>query len=314
MPDCAAPAGHDFVRTRKDVSAVYNIKIENATNQNSLNFSPTENLVITNVDGLTGGSVSFSTSQGFGQTGTTLTGLSVQARTITIDGAFLGLSTDLRKRLIDTIVPDMELKIIFNNKLFVNGYAKEWPEVSRDRYGAEFQFIIYVPYPYWRELEQAYISLAGIEARFIFPFNTGDPSVPDYHVLGMRTEERYINIYNEYNVPIPFKVIFYAKTSVTNPRIENMKTLKYIRMQREMVPGETIIIDMTGQSPVITSDAIGTDPDAFGYYDIDSTMFKLQVGENFIKYGADVNEDGLWVTVIYYPTTTGAAGNDLVYM
>lgn len=291
---------------------IYNIKIHNNTNNNSLNFSPLEKLVITDIDGLTDGTVSFSSSQGFGQVGETMTGSSVEARIITIDGAFLGLSTDLRKNLIDTIVPDMELKIVFNNKLFVIGYAKNWPDVTRERYGATFQFSIYVPYPYWRELDQVSTMLVGIEAKFKFPFNIGNPSVPDTHILGARTSDAYKDIRNDYNVPIPFKIVFYAKTAVENPQIQNIETLEYIRMNRTMVAGETVIIDMLGQTPEITSDAL-TDGNAFGYFDLDSTFFKLRVGRNLIKFSAGDNENGLWCNIVYYPTVSGAYGDDVTY-
>lgn len=287
---------------------MYNLKYV-SDNGKTINFSPLEKLVITNAEGLTSNSVSIATSQGIGQVGTSVQGKSTDDKLITLEGEILGESTALRKQLIDTIVPLVSGTLIFDNELYIVVEPEETPDISRHKHNARFQFILRAPYPYWRALAQSSISLSGLKKMFKFPVNYAEQ-----HIFAIRMEDVYQTIYNEGNVPIPFMVRFFAKTPLSNPQIENIKTLEFIRMKKDMVAGETITVDMTGNTLRITTNEGGTEANAFGYFDIDSTLFKLEVGENSIKSSAEVNKDGLYCTIFYHLTTAGAYGTDNVFV
>lgn len=289
---------------------IYNLKYI-SDNGNTINFSPAQSWAISNVDGLTAVSVSFATSQGIGQVGATIQGESIEenGRPITIEGAMLGISTQRRELLLKTVVPGIGGRLIFDNTWFVDTRVENSPDISRHKYGAEFQFQLRAPYPYWRLLEQSSEMLSGIESKFRFPVNYATP-----HTFGIRKEEAYKNLYNDGSVPIPFIIRFFAKTAVTNPKIVNVKTLKFIRIEKTMAAGEIINIDMM-QTPVsITSTISNTTTKAIKYFDIDSTFFKLETGENLIMSDADVNESGLYCTIIYNIATAGVWGDDNTYV
>lgn len=287
---------------------MYNLKYI-SDNGKTINFSPLENFAITNTEGLTSNSVSIATSQGIGQVGTTIQGKSTDDKIITIEGTILGESTALRKQLIDTIVPLVSGTLIFDNELYIVVEPETTPDISRHRHNANFQFTLRASYPYWRALAQSSISLSGLKKSFKFPVNYGEQ-----HIFAIRMEDVYQTIYNEGNVPIPFMIKFFAKTPLSNPKIENIKTLDFIRIEKDMTAGETISVDMTGNTLRITTNESGVEKNAFGFFDIDSTLFKLEVGENSIKSSADTNNNGLYCTIFYSRTTHAAYGNDITYV
>lgn len=291
---------------------MYNLKYL-SNNGKSINFSPSLNLAITNTEGLTSNYIEMSTSQGINQVGTTIQGQSVGDRTITIDGTIIGESVLYRKQLIDTITPLVGGQLIFDNKFYLTVVPENTPDISRHGVSANFQFILRAAYPYWRATSQSATSLSGMVAKFRFPVNYGNPSTPDYHIFGQRITLSYQNVINNGNVPVPFVVKFHAVTALSNPKIVNMKTLQFIRINKSMVAGETITIDMMEGSLTITSDENGVDESIFGYFDIDSQIFKLQVGDNLIRVDADENRDGLDCTIYHYMTSAGAYGDDATY-
>lgn len=294
---------------------MYNIKIYNIINGNSINFSPFENIAITNIDGLTSNDINLATSQGFSQIGTTIQGTSVNGRPITVDGEFFGISTWLREKMLKTITPQETLKIIFDNKIFLLATAQNTPDISRSKHNATFQFILYAGYPYWRSLEMSRIMLGGLDAKFMFPINYGDPAVPDLHHFGVRVQESYKNIVNKSDIPVPFKIVFYARTTLENPMIQNIETLEYIRIKKEMEPGEQITIDMTNSILNITQGIAGNEKNAMKYFDLNSTLpFRLKVGDNLIKFDSDSGRDNLDCYIYYYTETVGAYGSDDVYI
>lgn len=298
---------------------MYNIKIYNLDNGKHINFVAPEGFAITEISGLNSTSIEHATSQGFKQVGSTLQGSSVQDRLITITGAFIGQSRDLRKQLLDTIVPpknpeSTNLKVVFNNMFFEMGILETMDDVTNHMYSAMFQFIIRCPYPYWRSLEMIKTTLGGIEGKFMFPVDYGNPAVPDLHYFGVRTEESYKNILNEGNVPVPFKILFYARTTLTNPIVQNIETLEYIGMSKEMKAGEIITIDQTESILGITSTTGSITEDDMSFFNLSSTLFKLGVGDNLIRFDADSNKDGLDCFIYHYLTLAGVYGDDITYI
>jgi len=286
---------------------MYNLKYE-SSNGKSINFSPLEHIILTKVDGLTQVNTELSTSQGMNQIGTTIQGRSVKDKLITIEGTFIGASSALRRRLIDTLVPLTSGVLIYDNKWKIEVEPENTADISRDSYNASFQFVLKAPYPYWKSITESKTSLTGIEAVFKYPLTYKEP-----HMFGQRIESSYQNIYNNGNVPIPFMIEFVAKTTVKNPQIFNMKTLEFIRINKTIEAGEVIRINMTGGTLDITSTINGITTNAFGFFDIDSTIFKLEIGENLLKSEAEVNSKGLYSTIYYNTTTAGVYGDDITY-
>jgi hypothetical protein len=287
---------------------MYNLRYI-SDNGKSINFSPIYGWAITDVDGLTAVSVSIATSQGVTQVGSTIQGVTANDKMITVEGQILGLSEQYRKRLIDTIVPTIGGSLMFDSRLEIRVEPENTPNISRDRHGAKFQFSLRAPYPYWREISQTSTTVGGITAMFKFPVNYSTP-----HQFGMRVSASYANIINSGNVPVPFVIIFFANTSVVNPRLTNIQTLEFIRLNREMSAGETVIIDLTRSPLMIESVINDVTTNIFGSLDIESDVrMTLKQGNNYLRYDADENREGLDCIIRHHNTTAGAYGNDRTY-
>lgn len=305
------------------VEIIYNLKCKSNTGF-ELNFTiPTrENpncFVITDSKGLTENTITLATTQGVGQIGTTVQGQAVQGKPIVIEGVIVGEVATNRKLMLDTIVPLAELTLIFDNWLQIRAYAQSTPDIERKPHNANYQFTVYCPYPYWRTLQTILTDIAGLIPRFKFPINYYNTYFenPLIHMFGQRIQTFFVNVYNDGNVPAPFSVTFIAKTELSNPMItlvEQPVSTKFIVVEKDMVAGEIVTVDMTGDSIEATSRIGDTETDIFAYLGMDSTYFDLAVGDNLIRYDASSNREGLECRISRYTAYAGAFGNDATFI
>ena len=104
---------------------------------------------------------------------------------------------------------------------------------------------------------------------------------------------KIINIINRGDVETPVRIEF--RGPATNPRVANRATGEYIQINRELLPGDVLIIttdfgakrvDINGQN-------------VFNWIDIDSSFWQLQVGDNVIEYSSDDPVESAAVTISY---------------
>lgn len=294
---------------------MYNLKYV-SQNGKSLNFSFKDSLVITSISGLTENVIELAETQGVAQIGTSIQGKSVQGKDIVINGEIVGIARFKRQELLDTITPLESGFLIYNNKLELGVEPVVTPYVENYADNAKFQFTLRASYPYWRSIKQIITDVAGLEPKFKFPVNygdTGNEGRPKQHIFGQRISNFFVNVENRGNVPAPFKVMFIAKTALSNPSITKVSTLEFIKIRKNMISGERIEVDMMGDLPKLTSYKIGSEEDVFRYFDIDSTLFELDVGDNLIRYDADSNRNGLDVKITRADTWSAPYGDDKTY-
>ena len=240
--------------------------------------------------------IEFSESQNMNQIGATIQGESVQAKDISIDGLLLGYAYEQRKALLDTFVPQVGGRFIFNDEWEIAVVPRITPKIERKRHNPKFMLVMHAPYPYWRRRRETVVSLAGLTRAFRFPWNI---SVP--YRFSTRTESFFANAYNGGNVPASFDVRFVAVTALSNPMITRVGTNEFLRIEKDLEAGETIDIS-TDSGLTVMSTVQGISTNAFGYLDLDSSLFKLEVGDNMLRYDADDNREGLECFVIMRDT------------
>lgn len=126
------------------------------------------------------------------------------------------------------------------------------------------------PNPYWRSTTVT--EEPAFEPRFRFPF--GGP-----FIMGVQRTDRII--INDGDAPAPLKIDFYGPAD--SPIIENLTTGEFIKINKRLEEGQTLKIDTTdGIKSVIYVDEEGTEMNVFNWIDLDSTFFKLEIGENDI--------------------------------
>lgn len=126
------------------------------------------------------------------------------------------------------------------------------------------------PNPYWRSTSVT--EEPAFEPRFHFPFS--GPII-----MGVQRTDRII--INDGDAPAPLQVDFYGPAD--SPIIENKTTGEFIRIKKRLEEGQTLKIDTAdGVKSIIYVDVEGTETNVFNWIDLDSTFFKLEIGENDI--------------------------------
>lgn len=143
------------------------------------------------------------------------------------------------------------------------------------------------PDPYWQTLNLD--SEPTFEPLFQFPFE-GE------FQMGISRDERMIM--NEGDQPTPLVVEFYGPAE--NPTITNETTGEFIKVNQTLLEGEYMRINTAdGDKSVVFVDEGGIERNVFNWIDLDSTFFKLQLGENRIAYSADSDIQGAIVNFYY---------------
>lgn len=124
------------------------------------------------------------------------------------------------------------------------------------------------PNPYWKSSKVT--EEPAFEPKFRFPFEGP-------FVMGVQRTDRVID--NDGDAPMPIQVDFYGPAD--SPMIANETTGEFIRINKHLEENEIFRIDTTdGVKSVTYIDEEGNEENVFHWIDIDSTFFKLELGEN----------------------------------
>lgn len=242
-------------------------------------------------------SVTISEAQGIGQTGTTIRSANVDSRPVTISGIIVGDSqTEKKERLMEVVRPDLGGKL-FCDDYYLEVHPTDTPTIEAKTRHAKFQFSLLAPYPYWMKAENAYAALSGVENRFKFPWNISRP-----YRFGEVVTRQFITIHNSGQLEVPFTVTFTALDAVTNPKIIDAMNNNYLLVEKSMVAGERLAVEITHDRLYVTS---SVDGECRGALDIKSKFYRLRVGDNVIKPEADSGKNNLSVSIDYAIEKTG---------
>lgn len=244
-------------------------------------------------------SVSISEAQGIGQTGTTIRSANVQSRPVNISGIIVGgAQAEKKERLLEVVRPDLGGKL-FCNDYYLECRPTETPTIEAKAAMAKFQFSLLAPYPYWMKSENAYAALSGVEKRFKFPWNISRP-----YRFGEVVVKKFIFIHNSGQLEIPYTVTFTALDVVENPQIIDARTNNYLLVNKSMVAGERLVVEITHDRVYVTS---SVDGECRGALDLGSKFWRLRVGNNSIKPEATSGKNNLQVSIDYAVEKTGVA-------
>jgi len=129
------------------------------------------------------------------------------------------------------------------------------------------------PDPYWRDIFTENYKLEDFVGNFRFKFR--------FPVrFATRGDSRIL--LNKGDVPTPIVVEF--RGASVNPRITNVTTGEFIKVNRTIPPGYKLVLDTSfGNKRVEIVAPDGVVENAFHYIDLESTFFSLEVGET--KFG-----------------------------
>lgn len=241
--------------------------------------------------------VNLSQAQGINQVGGTVESKTVQPRPVTISGIVVGDDQDARKlELMSIIRPDLPAKL-YADDYYLNVHVTATPVIEARQKFAHFQFSVNAPYPYWQKDNTVSQALSGIQRQFKFPWNISKP-----YRFGELMQTQFMNVRNSGQLPVPFTATFYAKNDVVNPRIVHVTTGEELILNKSMVTGERVVVEITHDRTYVTS---SVDGNIRGALDLDSTLFRLGVGDNVLKPEANSGLDQLEVQINFATEIVG---------
>ncbi|MEK4228971.1 phage tail family protein [Solibacillus sp. FSL H8-0538] len=141
------------------------------------------------------------------------------------------------------------------------------------------------PSPFWEDINRENYKLEDFVGNFRFSFR--------FPVrFSTRGDSRIL--VNKGDVPTPIRVEF--RGPVTNPKITNLTTGEFIRVNRAIPEGYKLILDTSFGNKRV--EIIGPDDivqNAFHYIDLASTFFSLDVGENRFSFITDGGNPEVYV-------------------
>ena len=268
-------------------------------NGDSITFDFAGGYLINKPTGIDTVSVSLSQAKGINQTGATIQSRNVQPRPVNITGYLVGDAQTVGKEKLLSVVRPVIGGKLYADDYYLTVYPTATPNIEPKRWGAQFQFSLLAAYPYWCKDDSASVALAGIEPLFRFPWN-----ISRAYQFGRLKRELFMNVLNRGQVPVPFTAVFSASGDVEKPKITHVATGKFLVVNKSLVNGERLTVQITHDRTYVTS---SVDGDCRGALSLKSNLFQLEVGDNVLKPEAESGLDNLQVSVDFATEIVGIA-------
>lgn len=227
------------------------------------------------------------------QDGSTLTDTTLEPRYIDIEIKIVGednLDTETKRRKVTSIfnprLKEGTLRYISDSGIreikAVAASLPHFPDGTENRKATSQKALIQLiaPDPHWKDIIAENYKLEDFVSNFRFSF---------HFPVRFATRGDSKLLINKGDVPTPIRVEF--RGPVTNPRITNLTTGEFIKVNREIPIGFKLILDTSfGNKRVEIVGPDGAVSNAFHYIDLESTFFSLDVGEtkfSFITEGGN---------------------------
>lgn len=269
-----------------------------AADGSTIRFAVNSDFWITNLTGDDGLDVEMTEQQSTGQTGKTITGQSVGSRAITVTGSILrdlDANEALLKRLIRPESAARWLKTVGRTTWYLDVLPSHTPDVSGGAHLLNFQFKLKAAYPYWRTVETAATMLGGLEpAWFPTPVSTAGT-----WYISRYKRDLYTPVVNSGSTETGFTMRLTATARVKNPMLWHNGQRSFIRLNKEMLPGEAAVIStLEGERGCTYRQSDGTEVNGFRWLDYDSDLWMtLAPGANVLRLTADEGRENLTVTI-----------------
>ena len=265
----------------------------------SLVFEWANGFIIDKPQGIDTLSISHSEAQGIDQVGSTFQSSNVQSRPVTINGRLVGaFQSQMKNKLLSVVRPDLKAKL-YADDYYLDVRPTATPVIEGRETNASFQFSVLAAYPYWQKDSSASETLSGVRKAFKFPWN-----ISRAYRFGELIIAQFINVINEGQVPVPYTVTFSAIDTVVNPKLIEADTNEYLLLNKTLVAGEKVTVEITHDRTYVTS---SVDGECRGALDLGSSFFRLKVGDNVIKPEATSGKVNLNVRIDFAAEIVGIA-------
>lgn len=267
------------------------------SNGGTLIFEYNHGYLINKPDGIDRVAINLSHEQSINQVGSTVNSKTVQPRPVTISGILVGDEQPERKeQLLAVVRPDIAGRL-YADDYYLDVHVVATPTIESSPRFSHFQFSLIAPYPYWQKEAKTALDLHGVQKLFRFPVN-----LTKLYRFGTLQKMQFMNVVNDGQLPTPFTFTMLANDTVKNPKIINVTTGEELIINKTLIVAEKIVVETThGVTNVVSS----VDGNIRGALDLDSTFFRLTIGNNVLKLEAESGVDQLEVKVSFAPEITG---------
>jgi hypothetical protein len=281
---------------------------------NSITFVYENGYLINKPVGIDTVSVSLSQAQGIDQVGVTVQSKNVQPRPVNISGILVGDSQAENKNVLMSVIrPDLPGRL-YADDYYIDVNVTATPTIGPEPEFAAFQFSLIAPYPYWSQDESIGVALAAVDPKFrlwdgddshLAPDGTlGSWNISGEYSFGEVIEEQFFSVFNTGQLPVPFTTVITAKGIVSNPKITDVESGKYLLLNYTMSAGERIEVEITHERTYVTSSVNG---DIRGALSLKSTFNRLSVGKSIIKPEANSGGASMEIAISFSNEIVGIA-------
>lgn len=158
-----------------------------------------------------------------------------------------------------------------------------------------FQIQLAMPLPYFEDLVENKVEFGSEVGNFFFDWELKEEG----NELSIKNNSNVVNIFNSGDCEVPLKLVFKASSNVKNPRIYNVYTKEFIKINKTMEAGEIITITTNKGNKRVESILNGKTSNIFNNLDIQSDFIWLDIGDNVIAYDAEEMVEQLEVSIYY---------------
>lgn len=242
-----------------------------------------------NIEGIESSEIEIHTSDNVLYDGSKVRNRRVKFRPILIEGEYVGKEPEKQRRSLSSFFNvhyDGVLEIDYAGVKRETMYVVEGYKAKLDNVYNPLRFLVhlYCPNPFLMGSITYSQEMADWVGGLRFPLQL--PMM----FTGRSTRQSTI-IRNDGDVPTPITFEFLGPA--VNPKVVKDDTGEYIQVNREIGEDEKLIVSTGfGDKRVILKNRItGEETNAFGWIDLGSTFFQLDVGNNLISYSAESGQE-----------------------
>lgn len=240
--------------------------------------------------------VNIGTSQGFSQIGETVETLAVNGRPIPVKGVLYQNVSNQKKNMRKIFAPFVSGKLTFEDGYYTRVFVQDPPSFSPVKNDGRFTMKFFAPFPYFYGKEEELIRIGEIIPKFSFPVNYAES-----HIFGESQRSRFVSIFNDSDVKVPYGFQVVVNGTSTNPTVTNLLTFDFLKINGAFESGDVINVQRDDNN-VLTATLTkgdGTIQDIISLIDDDSTFYELSVGNNLLTVNDDEDGAGMTVTISY---------------
>ena len=269
---------------------MYSLKVENDRG-NTLELTGNPNYTVYKIEGLTPPKASINMSSNATTDGDTVNSVRLENRNIVI---YTTVNSDVetnRINLYKYFPVKKNIKLYFSNEsreVYIEGRVELIEcDLFTERQVAQISIIC--PKSYFKAVDNLVTMFSDVSSLFEFPFSISKDGI-EFSAITANIRK---SIINTGDVETGIIINLFAKGTVVNPVIYDVLKRTQLRLNFEMIAGDSIVINTNAGEKSIELIRAGVSRNIIGNMAKNSTWFVLESGDNVFAYDAESGNNSL---------------------